>query len=93
MGASTIKHITSAIAAFICRNAFAEREAKDSDHQWTLRIVLREGSWSVLRMSFVWVQICGLITISTLGRCLYLLVLRQLCQLAQDIHEVPLYSS
>ena len=86
--ASAVEHITTAIATLVLGYTVAIRETIHLHHQRSLRIVLRERSRSVLRVSLIRIQIGSLITIGTTCHRLYLLELRQLSQLAQDIHQI-----
>ena len=60
VGAATIKHITSAVAAFVGRDAFLEREGEDADLKKTLSSTLpRYGEGAMRDVGFVILQIGG----------------------------------
>ena len=67
MRRTAVEDIAAAIAALVLRNALGERETEDAHHQRTLCVVLRERGRTILRMGFVGIHLCGLVTIGTTG--------------------------
>ena len=88
VGTATVEHIAAAIATLILGDTLGRGETEHLDHQRPLGIILREGGRSVLRMGFVGVEICGLRAVGTFGGGFYLLELRELSKLVEDIHQV-----
>ena len=88
MGTTTVEHVAATVATLILRDTFGERETEHTHHQGSLRIILREGGRSVLRVGLIRVKISGLITVGTTARRLYLGILRQLCQLSEHLHQI-----
>ena len=88
MGTTTVEHITTTIATLILRNALGEGEAEHTHHQRSLRIILREGGRSILRVSLIRIKVGDLITVSTTTYRLYLGILRQLGELSEHIHQI-----
>ena len=88
MGATTVEDITATVATLILGDALTVRKTIDPHHQRSLGIVLRERSRTVLRMGFIRIQVCCLITVGSTGDRLNLLELWQFGQLSEDFHQV-----
>ena len=88
VGATAVKDITATIATLVLRDTFAIGKTEHPDHQRSLRIIFREGSRTILRMSLIRVEVGGLIAIGSTSHGLYLLELWKLGELSQNLHQI-----
>ena len=87
VGAATIEHVATAIAALVLGNTLGVREAENPDHQRTLSIVLRERGRAVLRMGLIGIEVGGLVTIGSRCHSINALKLGQLSQTLQELYR------
>ena len=88
VGGTAVEDIATAIAALVLGNAFCEREAIDTHHQWALGIILGERGRTILRMGLVGVLIGGLVAVGARGCSLNLLELGQLRESLEQVREI-----